>query len=310
MKKFLSISTIIIVEFLILGVCFQKVMSLCGVSRENVEQAVSCTISEVQPIYETGVETITQIADGIDTDTPYKTLNFDTRFYPYYGMLNEREQCLYKQIYYATTNFKQEIVPCVNLSSDDAEKVMNAVMFDHPEIFWMGTGYQFTYSLNDIFTLLTFSYSFREEDCNAAKLQLEMVTSEILNGAGNYATDLDKERYVHDYIIEHANYNGSNVFAGQNLYSALVDGSTVCAGYSRAFQYIMTRLGIPTYYCVGISEGDHAWNIIKINGEYYNVDLTWDDTGETTQYFNCSDQEIASSHVRSGLSVQLPQCSV
>ena len=80
-------------------------------------------------------------------------------------------------------------------------------------------------------------------------------------------------------------------------------------GYSRAFQYLMQQLGIPCYYCTGYSGENHAWNIVYLYGEYYNVDLTWDDTEPTTyDFFNKTDADYADTHVRRGLAQKLPAC--
>ena len=96
----------------------------------------------------------------------------------------------------------------------------------------------------------------------------------------------------------------------QSAYSALVNDSTVCAGYARAFQYLMQQLGVPCYYCTGYAGENHAWNIIKLNDGFYNVDTTWDDTGSGTyDYFNKTDSDYASSHIRKELSVYLPPCN-
>ena len=83
---------------------------------------------------------------------------------------------------------------------------------------------------------------------------------------------------------------------------------SVCAGYARAFQLIMQKLKIPTYYVLGFAKEDHAWNIVKLNGRYYNVDLTWDDTGSIFKHFNISDIDMEFTHRRSGISNNLPKC--
>ncbi len=89
-----------------------------------------------------------------------------------------------------------------------------------------------------------------------------------------------------------------------------MDHSSVCAGYSRAYQYILQKLGIPCYYCTGSSGEDHAWNIVKLDDGYYNVDVTWDDTDPATyDYFNKTDSDYAGTHVRKSLSVYLPACN-
>lgn len=93
----------------------------------------------------------------------------------------------------------------------------------------------------------------------------------------------------------------------QSAYSALVNGRTVCAGYARAFQYLMQQLGVPCYYCTGYAGENHAWNIVRLDDGYYNVDTTWDDTGDGTyDYFNKTDADYADSHLRQEMSVYLP----
>ena len=98
----------------------------------------------------------------------------------------------------------------------------------------------------------------------------------------------------------------------QNIYSALVGKRSVCAGYSRAVQYLLDRLGIECIYVVGTAQGQeaHAWNIVKCDGEYYHVDATFGDpvflgeeSGEDLppdiiyyDYLCCTDQEILKDH--------------
>lgn len=83
-----------------------------------------------------------------------------------------------------------------------------------------------------------------------------------------------------------------------------------CAGYARAFQYILQKLSIPCYYCTGHAGEEHAWNIVALEEDYYNVDVTWDDTDQISyDYFNKTDADYAKTHVRTNLSVNLPPCN-
>jgi hypothetical protein len=72
----------------------------------------------------------------------------------------------------------------------------------------------------------------------------------------------------------------------------------------------MQQLGYTCYYCTGYSGQNHAWDIVKMGSVYANVDLTWDDTDpETYDYYNKSDRDFATTHMRTGLSVYLPSCA-
>ena len=73
--------------------------------------------------------------------------------------------------------------------------------------------------------------------------------------------------------------------------------------------YIMNKLGIRTYYITGDSSGDHSWNIVELENEYYNVDLTWDDQKKISyRYFNVPDSIFTKTHIRKDLSIYLPVC--
>ena len=125
---------------------------------------------------------------------------------------------------------------------------------------------------------------------------------------GGLESDYEKEVYVHNALLDRIEYD-LQAPLNQSAYSAMVNGRTVCAGYARSFQYLMTQMGVPCYYCTGYAGENHAWNIIRLDGEFYNVDATWDDTTPNTyDYFNKTDNEFAPNHRREELSVYLPSC--
>lgn len=101
---------------------------------------------------------------------------------------------------------------------------------------------------------------------------------------------------VHDYLIANAIYDDSLV--RNTGYALLIDGTSVCAGYAKAYQDLMLRAGIDCRY-VDSDAMDHAWNLVNIDGNWYHVDLTWDDPSPNTdgyvnhKYFLLTDEEIS-----------------
>mgnify|MGYP002711479893 CR=1 FL=1 len=93
-------------------------------------------------------------------------------------------------------------------------------------------------------------------------------------------SDFDKEIAVHDYIEENCVYGyPDNNDDAYTAYGALAMHQSVCDGYAEAFFIIMSCLGVKCDIVVGSTEeGLHAWNQIELGGEWYNVDLTWDDS--------------------------------
>ena len=97
-------------------------------------------------------------------------------------------------------------------------------------------------------------------------------------------SDYEKIRQVHNWLIDNVEYD--EYFEAEEPYSisgALTEGKAVCEGYARSFKYILDGLGIPCILVSGTgtnSNGEtesHAWNYVLLEGEWYAVDVTWDD---------------------------------
>ena len=231
-------------------------------------------------------------------------------------MLNQSQQQVYNQVYENILSFNEGVFRLtVPLSHDDLFITMNAVYNDHPELFWVNTSYKYGYNSAGLVVQLKLSYCIKKNDLSSATTAFNNSINNIVTQAAAYPTELERERAVHDMICDLSTYNNVNC-SHQSAYSALVEGNSVCAGYSRAFQIACQKLGITCYYVTGLANGEeHAWNIVKIGGNFYNVDITGDDSisealkTHSYQYFNVSDTAIAHNHKRSELSSKLPVCN-
>lgn len=248
------------------------------------------------------------LKDALTEGETGEELTYDALFYPYYYMLNDTGKALYKQIHANTQALVKTFKPIENVNAVELKNAFTAVCNDHPELFWLNTSYAYKYAPDGVVAEIDLSFNYTAQDLDTAKADFEAASKEIIYGSRGAGDDYEKELYVHDALIKKLVYD-INAPINQSAYSALVSNRTVCAGYARAFQYIMQQLGIPCYYCTGYAGQSHAWNIVRIDGEFYNVDVTWDDTTPFTyDYFNCSDDDYAKNHVRKDLSVYLPSC--
>ena len=95
-----------------------------------------------------------------------------------------------------------------------------------------------------------------------------------------HLSDVDKVMAVHDYLIDHIEYAYSHIV--RRAYGALIEGKAVCQGYAQSFQKILSNLNIEGHTVTGWNISDkpvlHEWNRVKLDGEWYYIDLTWDDT--------------------------------
>ncbi len=237
-------------------------------------------------------------------------LDFDPLMYPYYAMLDDQSKHLYRQIY-ANANALIDDFRAVesDVTPTQLKNAFMAVFYDHPELFWLDTRFSAGFRGNGDCLELKLYFNALANDIDTTRSQFEEAAASLNNSA---STPYELEKYIHAALAHNNSYSLGAPY-NQSAYSALVGGSTVCAGYSRAFQYACQLAGIPCYYCAGYAGESHAWNIICLDGEYYNVDVTWDDTDRSPEYnydwFNKSDADYGTTHVRRDLSVYLPPCN-
>ena len=249
------------------------------------------------------------LEQGLDVGETGDGLTFDPLFYPYYEMLDENGQRIYRQIYANAKALNQAFAPVEPVQAGKLRDIFSAVYNDHPALFWLDTAYGCKHRSDGQCVEIDLVFNRTARNLEKENAVFLAAAKEILTGAEAFTTEYDKERFVHDTLIGKLDYSRSAEM-NQSAYSALVNGRTVCAGYARAFQYLMQRLQIPCYYCSGYAGENHAWNIIRLEDGFYNVDVTWDDTdGGNNAYFNKTDEEYSDTHLRTELSVNLPPCN-
>lgn len=199
----------------------------------------------------------------------------------------------------------------VSLSSTkQALALYDAFFYDNPEFFYVGSvisleGYKLEEESR--YNTLLLTYTMDAPARAQARAQLTAATEQILAEAPETADEYEIELYLHDRLAERCRYEDAAAAEQEqyphafNAYGALVLGEAVCEGYSRGMLLLLQNAGIEGTLVTGqsISSGEeHMWNLVRINGQTYHLDVTWDDSDTIIRhnYFNQTDERIRLSH--------------
>ena len=255
--------------------------------------------------------TVASTAQASDQLIPIQNL----RTGAYFDNLPAELQKAYYEIGIAAESAQELVDIDMELNNDSLNAVLTALQNDRPDLFWLsGSASGMTQGGS---TSIRLTYTATDDELAAQQKAFNARVEEILAQVAGLSP-AEQEKTVHDLLITQTSYiHDSQEKQGQSAYTALVEGQSVCAGYTRAFKHLMDELGIPCVYISGqaldsengspsevieseesdggetyetdetVSESttnsgeevwsSHAWCIVSLDDVWYNVDITWDD---------------------------------
>ncbi len=161
-----------------------------------------------------------------------------------------------------------------------------------------------------------------------ASLSVDDVSEQVLTQAksvinsitNNSMSELEKVTAIHAYLVKTVNYDTTQSKADiHTAKGALINKLAVCDGYAEGFAVLCYTAGVQAEMVYGIAKNssgrteNHAWNIVKIDGVWFNVDVTWDDpivnntvvtdgSNISYNYFLITDAKISKTHTASSYS--------
>lgn len=235
----------------------------------------------------------------------------NSSIYPLYNSLGKEEKEVYIDICIAIEDIRTSKIL---VGEYDSEKELQEAAeefgiffekfyYEQPGYFWVNP-YEYELSgINDdeeYRLFLKLSYIADEESIMEKREILSAEIDKIVAVAESKNQTYDKVLYVHDYILENTEYDHELADSDdvtdegrlkRTAYGCLIDGKTVCSGYTLAFNLILQKMGFECgvefnneLYEIPIFDG-HVWSYCKLDGEYYYFDVTWDDVAPDSDMY-------------------------
>ena len=201
------------------------------------------------------------------------------------------------------------------LGADGLFRVMTYLRRDNPKLDWLE--HEYSFEQREDSTWVRLRYSLAPAGIAAENDRLEGAADSLLGGLSNELSEFDRAVLIHDRLVESIVYD-LDAPRKSELAGALLDGRATCEGYAKAYQYLLQKAGLQALLVYGEAGEAHAWNIVRLDGDYYLCDVTWDDVpladgGEflSHEYLFWDDASFAVSHTPTGsesTNLPLPVC--
>ena len=226
----------------------------------------------------------------------------------YYQQMNKQRQAVYHAILQGITALADEFqIPAIEGS--ELYDVFFQLRLDHPEIFW-ATSFKYKFFKGSPNYIFIPEYIFERNKIREHQKALKARVDKLARPAKNFS-DIEKEKYVHDFICENVRYDKLKKAYSHEIIGPLGHGVGVCEGIAKSVKVLCDALGIWCMIAVCGNNPEkgikyrHTWNIVKIGGTYYHLDATFDNTlgkhsaaGQEIRYdyFNLDDKKIFRDH--------------
>lgn len=218
---------------------------------------------------------------------------------PAYRQLDEQEKAVYEALYRGISQ-KEDFIPLpYEIGGDVYSKVYCILEKQEGRFFYLGSSYYTADRLREAQIV----YRDELEKADAKIEKLKNAEDRALKALRQRTGDYEKVMAINDYIVINCEYvSGADMEYSPTVYGCLVEKAANCEGYAKTFNMLASDIGLESMLITGTTDKgeNHAWNQVKVNGEWYNIDVTWADTDDGDDvrraYFLCDDKDFNKTH--------------
>lgn len=162
-----------------------------------------------------------------------------------------------------------------HIQNDDYKAFFQDTLNQNPQLFYVKGGGSHSYdeATGEVVGVYP-SYRYPTDQIAGKKKEFDDAVKEALSGVNASWSDLEKALYLNDYLVKTTAYD--ETYTKGTPYDTLVGRCSVCNGYALAYKYLLNKSGVACEM-VTSDKAEHAWNMVKMAGSYYHVDVTWND---------------------------------
>lgn len=222
--------------------------------------------------------------------------------HPYsYYTLDDKHKKLYDKLVSAMLDCDTQIqfTSDENISFEELFDTYQLIYNDENRLFYISPTIEYVSDrATGNISSMKVNYTFSKEEIRSMQAEIDKETDNILSMITPDMNDYDIVKLFHDYIIVNCTYD-AGAKNPNSIYGTLVEKDALCQGYSQSFTYLCSLAGIDSFIVLGVANEPHMWNVVKMDGDYYHVDLTWDDPDRAKSpdsvrydYFGLTDDRI------------------
>lgn len=200
--------------------------------------------------------------------TRYASLDYD-----------DRMKDVYDSVVNTIINFDSNAHMPLTISETDYVKVLESVRCEQLMLFYLENRTLGDFDISAHSYTVNFSYKTTVEEANEMLRAAEQAALDIVSQLDEGMSDYEKLKFFHDYLVLNVESTVEGDFV-DSVYGALVNKKALCEGYAKAFSYLCNLVGIENMIVTGYTGVDHMWNMVRLEGSWYHVDIGWDQPAE------------------------------
>lgn len=216
-----------------------------------------------------------------------------------YNTLSDTEKKEYKKFDTAISDYKSS-AKVSHMNEDEFNDFYLKFYCSRVDLFFLNSTVHYTVNFDGTVSECMFDYDNYSGSTETMNNRINDAADSVIAEIPESYDTAHKLKYIHNYLVDNTVYDAESDDC-DNIFGALIRHRTHCQGYSKTMSLFCDKLSVPSLIITGETNGGgHMWNMVNLDGNWYHIDVTWDDPDcgnrSSSNYFLVSDSKIKETH--------------